>query len=88
MSFGFSMIELENIQADAQALQLLLEMEPSSSGESCSTLQAARNNCKCILEICERNLKSMKLSAPPSVTPSAPECKDANEKARVLLEQE
>ena len=44
--------ELENIMADARTMQILLEIPPAD--ESCPRLQAARVNCKRIVECCER----------------------------------
>ena len=46
------MQELEDIMADARAMQILLEIPPTN--ESCPRLQAARFNCKRIVECCER----------------------------------
>ena len=43
---------LEDIMADARAMQILLEIPPTN--ESCPRLQAARFNCKRIVECCER----------------------------------
>ena len=78
------MQELENIMADARAMQLLLEIPHSD--ETNPRVQAAKFNCKRILETCELISKRMKTPIPSSVKQSAPECEDANEKIR-LLEQ-
>ena len=74
------MQELEDIMADARTMQILLEMPPVD--ESCPRLQAARVNCKRILECCERLSKKIKTPG----TPSAPEDDSADEKSR-LVEQ-
>ena len=44
--------ELEDIMADARTMQILLDMPPND--ESCPRLQAARVNCRRIMECCER----------------------------------